>query len=108
MNKEPAHLRLVSDLLIAISKYSKAAKREVTGNSVIERAEKETPMIVMWAAYPNGNFLCWFADEGKMHLYTMQEGKLKKVISVLVTEMGKLQDAINKVTPKLYPRKKKK
>lgn len=107
MNEEPAHLRLVSDLLIAISKYSNKAKLSVTGNSVIERGQ-DTPMVVMWAAYPNGNFLCWFANEGKMHLYTMKEGKLRKIISTLVSEMGKLQEKINQVTPKLYVENKKK
>lgn len=109
MNEIPAHLTLVSDLLKAISTYSKKAKRTVTGNAVVERESddgKTPPMVVMYATYSSGNYMCWFADEGKMHLYSMVDGKLTRNASVLVSDMPKLQDAIDKVRKKIEKRKK--
>lgn len=65
-------------------------------------------MIVMYATYGNGDWLCWFADAGKMHLYILVNDSIKHIKSVLTSDVAILQQAIDEWKPKLGKKKKKK
>lgn len=101
------HLALVDDLMKSLSRYSKIAKRRVTGNAVIEPpvATKEPPTVIMFFCNEAGAYMVWFADQGKLHLYSNQSGKSERIISVLASQVDILQEEVDKLKPLLNPDK---
>jgi len=103
MNKSntPPQMKLIAGLMVALAKYAKDAKRKVTGSAFVEPPEgsKDPPTIVMYFSNEDGYYMVWFADEGKLHLYSNCDGEPRRVASVLVTEMDQLQIEIDKLRP---------
>lgn len=104
-NQQPPHLKLVSGLILAISRYSKETGLNVTGQAVSEQVGKE-PIIVMYGAY-SGDAVCWFNDAGKAHLYTLVNEKVKHIRSVLAIDIPGLQEQAKQLSEEFEKKHKK-
>lgn len=109
MKETPPHLELVSGLVNVMAKYSKETNKQVTGQCTVEVPNaKDPPMLVMYFCNEVGNYMVWFADAGKFHLYLHIDGDTKRVASLLVTDFAKLQQHIDEIRPQLMPQLKPK
>lgn len=96
----PPSADLVIKVMKAIRGYSIEYKSKVMGQCTIDR-RGETPTVVMYATYPNGDYLCWFNDNVKFQLYALVNEKFKHVMEVEACDLPKLIEAAGKLEPDL-------
>ena len=62
-------------------------------------------MGMTYAAYENGNYMAWFTDEGRYHLYALVNENLRHVFSVEANEQNTaaLQVKLDELKSELEP-----
>lgn len=92
-NQSPGDLpeahEMVISLLRTVRGYTTKSHAKCIGQCTIERV-KQPPTVVMYASYPNGDYLCWFNDGLKFHLYALVNEKFKHIFSCDSCDIGKL------------------
>lgn len=106
MNKKPPHFQLITSMLNALKAFSVDANRNCTGSSVIEKDNGDDPAIVLYATYANGDYMVWFGDAGKLHLYYLVNDTMKHAGSWLMSQQEELQKQIDELKLKLGKKKK--
>lgn len=76
----------------------------VTGHNIIEDG-LGLPMGMTFAAYENGNYMAWFTDAGKYHLYALVNENFQHIFSIDETtkNMQKLQEKLNELKEEIEP-----
>lgn len=88
-DKLPEAHEMVIELLRTVRAYTKASHAKCIGQCTIERV-KQPPTVVMYASYPNGDYLCWFNDGTKFQLYALVNEKFKHVFTCDPCDLPKL------------------
>jgi hypothetical protein len=91
---------MVIEMLRTFRGYTTKSKCTCTGQCTIERAEG-VPLVVMYASYPNGDYLCWFNDNTGFTMYSLVNEKFQHVLSCTAEELPMLIEAANELKPKL-------
>jgi hypothetical protein len=101
-NLPPAH-EMVIEMLRTFRGYTTKSKCTCTGQCTIERGENTLPLVVMYASYPNGDYLCWFNDNTGFTMYSLVNEKFKHIMSckpeelpLMIAEANKLKDNLGK------------
>jgi hypothetical protein len=98
--KLPEASEMVLRVMKALKGYSFEHQSKITGQCTIER-RGDVPLVVMYATYPNGDYLCWFNDGSVFKLYSLVNEKFQHVMESKACDLPALIEAAAKLEPSL-------
>jgi hypothetical protein len=96
----PAAHEMVIALLKIVGGYSKTSNCQCTGNCSVERPNKP-PTVIMYATFPNGDYLTWFNDGTHFNLYSLVNENLKHIFKCPPDQLPKLIEKANELRDQL-------
>lgn len=100
----PERHKLAAKLMGSIIEDCKENALRTRGHCIIEDG-LGLPMGMTFAAYENGNYMVWFTDAGKYHLYALVNEKFDHIFSLDETaeNMQELQKRLDDLRAELEP-----
>lgn len=96
----PEAHQMVIELLRTVGEYSKVSNCKCVGNVSVERGTKP-PTVIMYATFPNGDYLTWFNDGTGFNLYSLVNEKLKHIFKCKADELPQLIEKANELRDQL-------
>lgn len=92
------HHKIVLDLIDVLKRWAIQSDQQATGQATLQK-EGHTPVVVAYAAYPNGDYLAWFNDDGKFTVYSLVNEKFIKIITAdtlesMFEQIGSFKDSL--------------
>ena len=93
-------VQMVVDLLTKAREHTMKSGFKVEGHQTVTQ-KGIPPVIVMYAAYPNGDYLCWFNDGLKFKMFALVNEKLREVMECAAGDLGKILTRVKELETKL-------
>ena len=84
-----------------------SASFKCTGQQTVEEKGKP-PTIVFYAAYPNGDYLCWFNDGMKFKMFALVNENLREIMECAAGDLAKVIEKVKELEKKIGKSKRKK